>query len=63
MTYILRIGPWHVGPFATHEAASWWAESHACDNFTMIPMDDPVEAPAVLHRLRMAPLKHPMARN
>ena len=62
MTYILRIGPWHVGPFPTHQAASWWAESHGCDSFTMLQMDDPAEAPGMIHRLRMAPLKHPLAR-
>jgi len=60
MTYILRIGPWHIGPFATHQAASHFAESHCCDDYTMIPMDDPAEAPGKIYRLRMAPLRHPM---
>lgn len=62
MRYILRIGPWHIGPFDTHHAASHFAESHACDDYTMIPMDDPAEAPRIIHRLRMAPLKPPMGR-
>ncbi|NBV62807.1 MAG: hypothetical protein EBR73_17445 [Rhodobacteraceae bacterium] len=60
MQYILRIGPWHIGPFATHQAASHFAESHGCDDYTMIPMDDPAEAPSKIIRLRMAPLDHPM---
>jgi hypothetical protein len=45
MTYILRIGPWHVGPFDTHQGAQHWAERHGCDDYTMIPLDDPAEAP------------------
>ena len=60
MTYILRIGPWHIGPFPTHTAASHFAESHGCDDYTMIPMDDPAEAPGKIYRLRMAPLGHPI---
>ena len=60
MQYILRIGPWHIGPFTTHQAASHFAESHGCDDYTMVPMDDPAEAPGRIHRMRMAPLDHPM---
>jgi hypothetical protein len=60
MQYILRIGPWHVGPFDTHQGAQHWAERHGCDDFTMVPLDDPAEAPGKIHRLRMAPLAHPM---
>lgn len=41
MTYILRIGPWHVGPFDTHIAATTFAEQHGCDDYTMIPIADP----------------------
>ena len=37
MTYILRIGPWHVGPFPTHISAQHFAESHGCDDYTLIP--------------------------
>jgi hypothetical protein len=59
MQYILRIGPWHIGPFTTHQAASHFAESHGCDDYTMIPMDDPAEAPGKIYRLRMAPLATP----
>ena len=60
MTYILRIGPWHIGPFSTHTAASHFAESHGCDDYTMITMDDPAEAPGKIYRLRMGDLAHPM---
>jgi hypothetical protein len=60
MQYILRIGPWHVGPFDTHQGAQHWAERHGCDDFTMVPLDDPAEAPGIIHRVRMAPLAHPM---
>lgn len=52
MTYILNIGPWHVGPFPTHICAQAWAERHGCDDYRMIAMDDPAEAPARLARLR-----------
>jgi hypothetical protein len=52
MTYILDLGLWHVGPFPTHIAAQHWAESHGVENFRMIPLDDPVEAPAKVFRYR-----------
>ena len=61
MTYILQTGPWHIGPFPTHVAAQHFAETHGIDDFRMIPLDDPAEAPGRIARLRMAPLKHPMA--
>ena len=51
MTYILSIGPWHVGPFPTHAAATWWAEAHGVDSYDMLQMDDPAEAPARIARL------------
>lgn len=62
MNYALRIGPWHVGPFTTHIAAQTFAETHGCDDYTLIPLDDPAEAPGRICRQRMAPLKHPMMR-
>ena len=52
MTYILNIGPWHVGPFPTHIAAQYWAECHGCDDYRMIAVDDPAEAPGRIARLR-----------
>lgn len=54
MTYILDIGLWHVGPFTTHVAAQHWAESHGVDDYRMIPLDDPAEAPLRIHRHRQA---------
>jgi len=52
MTYILDIGLWHVGPFATHIAAQHWAETHGVDTYKLIPLDDPAEAPPRIHRHR-----------
>lgn len=54
MTYILDLGIWHVGPFPTHLAAQHWAESHGVDDYRMIPLDDPAEAPLRVHRRRQA---------
>ena len=39
MTYILRIGPWHIGPFTTHISATTFAEQHGCDDYTLIPLE------------------------
>ena len=52
MQYILSIGPWHVGPFTTHIAATHFAESHGCDDYRMIEVDDPAEAPGKIAKLR-----------
>jgi len=41
LTYIIRIGPWHVGPFDTHIDAQDWAERHGCDDYTMVLLDHP----------------------
>jgi hypothetical protein len=57
MTYAIEIGPWHVGPFTTHIAAQHFAETHGLDDFRMIQLDDPAEAPAKIHRLRRAALQ------
>jgi hypothetical protein len=51
MTYILNLGPWHVGPFPTHACAQHWAESHGVDEYQMIPLDDPAEAPGKIRQL------------
>jgi hypothetical protein len=56
MNYILDLGPWHVGPFPTHIAAQHWAERHGVDDYRMIPLDDPAEAP-----IRIARLNNPSA--
>ena len=50
MTYILHTGPWHIGPFPTHIAAQHFAESHGIDDYRMIPLDDPAEAPSRIAR-------------
>jgi len=57
MTYAIEIGPWHIGPFTTHIAAQHFAESHGLDDFRMIQLDDPAEAPGKIHRLRRAALQ------
>jgi hypothetical protein len=57
MTYAIEIGPWHVGPFTTHIAAQHFAETHGLDDFRMIQLDDPAEAPGKIHRLRRAALE------
>jgi hypothetical protein len=54
MTYILAVGPWHVGPFVTHVCAQHWAELHGVDDYKMIAVDDPAEAPSRIHRLQVA---------
>ena len=60
MTYILDLGIWHVGPFPTHIAAQYWAESHGVDDYRMIPLDDPTEAPARIARIvRERPVQEP----
>lgn len=57
MTYAIEIGPCHVGPFATHIAAQHFAETHGLDDFRIIQLDDPAEAPGKIHRLRRAALE------
>ena len=52
MTYLLRIGSLHVGPFTTHIAATTFAEQHGCDDYTMIQVQDPAEAPGILRKYR-----------
>jgi hypothetical protein len=54
MTYILQIGPWHVGPFPTHICAQHWAELHGVDDYVLLPVDDPAAAPAKIAKLRSA---------
>jgi hypothetical protein len=57
MTYAIEIGPWHIGPFPTHIAAQHFAETHGLDDFRMVQLDDPAEAPGKIHRLRRAALE------
>lgn len=51
MTYIIRIGPWHIGPFPTHISATVFAEQHGVDDYDMIELDDPAEAPGRMARM------------
>lgn len=51
MNYIIRIGPWHVGPFPTHISATTFAERHGVDDYDMIELDDPAEAPGRMARM------------
>jgi len=48
MTYSLAIGARHVGPFPTAAAAQYWAETHGVDDWNLVKVDDPAEAPIQL---------------
>ena len=52
MTYALLIDAIQVGPFTTHIAATVFAEQNGFDNYSMIELYDPAEAPGLIHRLR-----------
>lgn len=52
MNYVINMGTRHVGPFPTSQGAQYWAEIHGIDDWTLVPVDDPAEAPAELARLR-----------
>jgi hypothetical protein len=52
MNYVINMGARHVGPFPTSQCAQYWAEIHGVDDWTLVPVDDPAEAPAELARLR-----------
>lgn len=51
MQYALKFGPWHIGPFTTHISAQHFAESHGMDDYSLIMLDDPAEAPARLAKM------------
>jgi hypothetical protein len=51
MNYALLINAIQVGPFTTHIAASVFAEQNGFDNYSMIELYDPAEAPGLIHRL------------
>jgi hypothetical protein len=51
MIYALQIHDIQVGPFATHIAATVFAERNGFDNYSMIELYDPAEAPGLIHRL------------
>jgi hypothetical protein len=50
MTYALLIDSIQVGPFTTHIAATVFAERNGFDNYSMIELYDPAEAPGLIHR-------------
>ena len=50
MNYALLINAIQVGPFTTHIAATVFAEQNGYDNYSMIELYDPVEAPGLIHR-------------
>ena len=54
MTHLLRVGPWHIGPFLTHSAAQHWAEVHGVDDYDLVELDDPAEAPGRLSKMWQA---------
>ena len=50
MNYALQIHDIQVGPFTTHIAATVFAEQNGFDDYRMIELYDPAEAPGVIHR-------------
>ena len=51
MNYALQIHDIHVGPFDTHIGATVFAEQNGFDDYTMIKLYDPAEAPGLIRRL------------
>ena len=51
MNYALLIDTIQVGPFTTHIAATVFAEQNGFDNYSMIELYDPAEAPGLISRL------------
>ena len=51
MNYALLIDAIQVGPFTTHIAATVFAEQNGFDDYTMVELYDPAEAPGLIHRL------------
>ena len=51
MNYALLIDAIQVGPFTTHIAATVFAEQNGYDNYSMIELYDPAEAPGLIRRL------------
>ena len=50
MNYALQIDSIQVGPFTTHIAATVFAEQNGFDNYSMIELYDPAEAPGLIYR-------------
>ena len=51
MNYALQIHAIQVGPFTTHIAATVFAEQNGFDDYSMIELYDPAEAPGLIRRL------------
>ena len=51
MNYALQIHDIQVGPFTTHIAATVFAEQNGFDDYSMIELYDPAEAPGLIRRL------------
>ena len=51
MNYALQIHNMQVGSFTTHIAATVFAEQNGFDNYTMVELYDPAEAPGLIRRL------------
>ena len=51
MNFALQIHDIQVGPFTTHIAATVFAERNGFDDYSMIELYDPAEAPGVIYRL------------
>ena len=51
MNYAVQIHDIQVGPFTTHIAATVFAEQNGFDDYRMIKLYDPAEAPGLIHRL------------
>jgi hypothetical protein len=50
MNYALLIDAIQVGPFDTHIGATVFAEQNGYDDYTMIKLYDPAEAPGLIHK-------------
>ena len=50
MNYALLINAIQVGPFTTHIAATVFAEQNGFDDYSMIKLYDPAEAPGLILR-------------
>ena len=50
MNYALQIHDIQVGPFTTHIAATVFAEQNGFDDYSMIELYDPAEAPGLIYR-------------
>ena len=51
MNYALLIDAIQVGPFTTHIAATVFAEQNGFDDYTMVELYNPAEAPGLIRRL------------